>query len=84
MADRSIPNDVVVARLEKHQFRDQNGTLKTPYKPSAAHNHACLLCIRASDPSFVLLSLVIPPDVAAVLTPRHHQLLHLEFGLQIC
>ena len=82
MADGSIPNpphDVVVARLEKRQFRDQTGSLKTPYKPSAVHYHARLPCICAGDPSFVPSSLIIPPDVAALLTLQHHQLLRLEF-----
>ena len=80
----SPPHDVVVARLEKRHFQDQSGTLKTPYKPSAAHYHARLACIRAGDPSFVPFSLVIPPDVATVLSPWHYELLRLEFGLQIC
>ena len=83
LADGSIPNpphDFVVARLEKRPFRDHCGILKTPYKQSAAHYHARLPCIRAGDPSFVPSSLVIPPDVAAGLSPQHHQLLSLEFG----
>ena len=87
LADGSIPNppnDLVVARLERRQFRDSSGTLKTPSRASAAHYHARLACVRAGDPSFIASSLLIPADVGTVLTAQHQELLLLEFGLQIC
>lgn len=85
-ADESIPSppyDIVIARLEKRPFRDQGGTLKTPSRASAAHYHARLACVRAGDPSFLPSALVIPADVAVVLTTLHQELLLLEFGLQL-
>ena len=80
----NTPNDLVVARLERRQFRDSSGALKTPSRASAAYYHARLACVRASDPSFIASSLLIPADVGMVLTAQHQELLLLEFGLQIC
>ena len=77
----SPPHDIVVALLERRQFRDSSGCLKTPSRPSAAHYHVRLSCLRASDPSFVPTSLIIPSDVT--LTSQHRELLLLEFGLQL-
>ena len=53
-ADGTVPNppfDFVIARVEKRQFRDASGTLKVPAKPSAAHYHFRLACIRAIEPN---------------------------------
>ena len=74
-ADGSIPEapyNVVVARLEQRPFRDSTGVLKTLSRPSAAHYHVRLTCIRTADPNFVPNSLVIPGDVASILTLQHH------------
>ena len=87
VVDGSIPNppnDIVVARLEKRPFRDQSGALKTASRASAAHYHARLGCVRAGDPSFVPSALLIPADIAVVLTAQHKELLLTEFGLQVC
>ena len=75
------PFDIVVARMEKRSFRDSDGTLRTPMRPSAAHYHARLTCIRAVEPNFVASTLRVPADVSQFLTPQHHQHLNLEFGL---
>ena len=86
LADGMVPNppyDVVIAHLEKRQFRDASGMLKIPAKHSAAHYHFCLACIRACDPNFLPTALHIPNDVAGLLSLQHHQHLQLEFGLQI-
>ena len=83
--DGSVPQppyNVVIACREQRPFRDPTGILKTPSRPSAAHYHARLACIHAADPKFVSNSLVVPGDVAAILTPQHHELLRFEFGLQ--
>ena len=85
LADWRIPDPphVVVARLERRPFRDPSGTLKTPSRASAAHYHARLWCVCAGDPSFTPTSLVIPTDLAVILSLQHHQLLELEFGLRV-
>ena len=75
------PFDIVVARMEKRAFRDSDGTLRTPMRPSSAHYHARLACIRAVEPNFVASTLRVPADVSQVLTPQHHQYLNLEFDL---
>ena len=85
-ADGAIPSppfDIVIARLERRQFRDASGTLKTPAKPSAAHYHFRLACIRACEPSFLPSGLVVPRDVAGLLYPLHKQHLQFEFGVQV-
>ena len=82
LADGTIPNspyDVVIARLEKRQFRDSSGMLKTPSKPSAVHYHFRLACVRACDAHFLPSSFVIPHDVAVLLSAQHQQYLRLEF-----
>ena len=84
LVDGNIPNppyDLLVARLEKRQFQDQSGALKTPSRASAAHYHARLACVRAGDPGFIANSLVILADIAMVLTAQHQELLLVEFGL---
>ena len=85
-ADGTVPSppfDVVIARLEKRQFRDASGILKTSAKPSAAHYHFRLACIRACEPNFLPSTLTVPRDVACLLYPLHRQHLHLEFGVQV-
>ena len=85
-ADGTVPSppfDVVIACLEKRQFRDVSGMLKTPAKPSAAHYHFRLACIRACEPNFLPSTLTVPRDVACLLYPLHRQHLHLEFGVQV-
>lgn len=85
-ADGTVPSPsygIVIARLEKRQFRDASGTLKTPAKPSAAHYHFHLACIHACEPNFLPSTLVIPRDVAGLLYSLHRQHLQLEFGVQV-
>ena len=56
--------------METRSFRDADGTLRTPMRPSAAHYHACLVCIRAVEPHFVASRILA--DVTQLLTPQHH------------
>ena len=84
MPDGSIPIapfDMVVARMERRPFRDATGALKTPVRPSAAHYHFKLACIRAVQPNFVSAMLQIPSDVSQKFALLHRQHLHMEFGL---
>ena len=75
------PFDIVVARVERRPYRDAGGTLKYPARPSAAHYHFRLSCIRSAEPSFSLLSLVVPMDITTQLTAQHKHPLQLDFGL---
>ena len=77
----AAPFDIVVACMETHSFLDADDTLRTAMHPSAAHYHACLVCIGAVEPHFVASTLRILADVSQLLTPQHHQHLNLEFGL---
>lgn len=70
---------MVVAHMERRAFRD--AVLKTPVRPSAAHYHLKLACIRAVQPNFVPAMLQIPSDVSQKFTLLHRQHLHMEFGL---
>lgn len=84
LPDGSIPVapfDMVVARMERRAFRDATGTLKTPVRPSAAHYHFKLACIRAVEPNFMPSSMQIPYDVSKKIALIHRQHLHMEFGL---
>ena len=73
------PFDYCVARRERRQYRDDNGQLKTPSRPSDAHYHLRAACVKAAEPSFVTSSLVIPDDMQ--LTEVHECYLIHEFGL---
>ena len=77
------PHDIVVARLEKRQYHDPSGVLKTPAKPSAAHYHPRLSCIKAANPTFVPVSLHIPSDIRLALSFEHIQLLQVELGVYV-
>ena len=79
----SPPHDLIVARLEKRQYRDPYGVLKTPVKASAAHYHTRLTCILSGDPTFQPNSLHLPHDICNELSIKHKQLLWVEFGLNL-
>ena len=86
LANGAIPNpphDIVVARLEKRQYHDPSGVRKTPAKPSAAHYHPRLSCIKTADPTFVPVSLYVAPDVRLTLSFQHIQLLQVELGINV-
>ena len=71
----SPPYDLAIARAERRQFRDTSGTLITPRKETAAHNH-CIDCVVAVEPNFVPLSLYVPTDIYSRLLPvdrQYHQ-----------
>ena len=75
------PYDMVVAQFENRPYRDASGTLKTPYRVSAAHYHARFVFVHVGDPGFVPSLLVIPQDVLSRLSGIHQQHLKVEFGL---
>ena len=52
-----------------------NGILKTPTRPSAAHYHLKLACVRAVEPNFIPAaeSFQIPSDIITLLTFQHRQ-----------
>ena len=46
------PFDYCVARRERRQYKDDYGQLKTPSRPSDAHYHLRVACVKAAEPSF--------------------------------
>ena len=48
---------------------------------AAAHYHLNLSCIHAVAPTFVSLSLVVPPDVGPKLNVVHKEYLNLVFNV---
>ena len=86
--DGSIPSppfDLVIARMEKRSYRDSSGILKTPNRPSAAHYHLKLTCVRGIEPNFIPTAenFQIPSDILPLLTFQHRQHFHVEFGLDL-
>ena len=77
------PHDLIVARLERRPFVNTTGDLSTPWKPSHAHYHLDMGCIRAADNTFVPSSLAIPPSVEMQLLPSHKDKLQAKFGLKV-
>ena len=77
------PFDLAIARFERRPYRDKSGDLKTPAREQAAHYHLKVPCVQAASPLFVPRSLVIPQDIAALLTPIHKEYLRLMFGLTL-
>ena len=72
--------DLIVSRLERRQFRSPSGELTTPWKPSNAHYHLHLECIRAADSSFIPSMINIPGSVSA---EAHKSLLFCKLGLLV-
>ena len=79
----SPPYDIVISHMERRPFKDTSGTVRTPTRPSAAHYHLKIMCVRIADPQFMSSSLHIPPDIATLLTVVHKQHLLQEFQLQL-
>ena len=78
------PFDLVIARMERRSFYDATGAVRVPTRPSAAHYHLKLACIKAVDPHFVLSTqLQVPPDITIKLTMKHRQYFAAEFGINI-
>ena len=73
------PFDLVIARMEKRSYCDSSGILRTPSRPSAAHYHLKLVCVRAIEPNFIptVESFQIPNDILPLLTFQHRQHIHL-------
>ena len=81
----SPPFDLVIARMEKRSYRDATGILKTPTRPSAAHYHLKITCVRGIEPNFIPTpeNFQIPNDILPLLTFQHRQHFHVEFGLKL-
>ena len=81
----SPPFDLVIARMEKRSYRDATGILKTPTRPSAAHYHLKITCVRGIEPNFIPTpeNFQIPNDTLPLLTFQHQQHFHVEFGLKL-
>ena len=73
-----------MSRLERRPFRNPtDGTERTPFRPSNAHYHLNVDCIKAADPSFISTSLVIPDSVRLELGPAHWDKLFVELGINV-
>ena len=77
------PHDLIVAGLGRRPFVNTVGDLSTPWKPSHAHYHLDMGCIRAANNAFMLSSLAIPPSVEMQLLPSHKDKLQAKFGLKV-
>ena len=75
------PYDLIVCRLERRPFKNAAGELTTPWKPSHAHYHLDIGCIKAADSSFLPSSLAIPGSVRLLMQPVHKEKLFTQFGL---
>lgn len=74
------PFNLAIGRMEQRPYRDVNGALKTPTRPSTYHYHCRLACVRAAEPNFIPSTLKIPRDIFPLLSQPHKEHLHFEFG----
>ena len=77
------PFDLAIARFERRAYRDKNGELKTPVREQPAHYHLKLTCVQAASPLFVPQNVVVPEDVATLLTATHKEYIRLMFGVTV-
>ncbi len=77
------PFDIALARLEKRQFRDKNGDLRTPTSEQPSHYHLQVSCVKIVDPYFIACNVEIPADIQSVLTIVHKEYLRLMFGIRL-
>jgi len=84
MSDNSlptVPDDLIVSRMECRPFVASDGAVKVPAKPSASHYHLKMECLTAAAADFDPKTIVLPQDVKSSLTPQHYAVLS-KFGLQ--
>ena len=84
MPDGGIPTppyNIVIARMERRQFKDSAGALRTSSRPSAGHYHLKLACVCTVDPYFVSSFLQVPLEIKSTLTSVHKHHLPVEFQL---
>ena len=72
------PFDLIVPLMECRLFRSPDNSIQVPSNPSNAH-HLRKECLKAADPGFNPLSMVVPHDVKAKLSVVHKQLLSSVF-----
>ena len=80
---REPPYDLVVSRKECQPYKAQGGQIKTPSAASNSHYHVNLHCIRAADPAFNPVALVIPDDVCTYLQDIHKGFLYGTLGIHV-
>ena len=72
------PFDLIVSRMK---CRPPNNSIRVPSNPSNAHYHLRMECLKAADPGFNPLSMVLPHDVK--VSVEHKQLLSSNFGFLV-
>ena len=78
------PNfDLIVSRKECCPFRSPGNSIRVPSNPSNADYHLRMECLKATDPGFNPLSMVLPHDVKVKLSVEHKQLLSSNFGFLV-
>ena len=80
---REPPYDLVVSRKECRPYKSQGGQFKSPSAASNSHYHVNLHCIRAADPAFNPVALVIPDDVRTYLQDIHRGFLYATLGIHV-
>jgi len=76
----TVPDDLIVSRMECRPFVASDGTVKMPAKPSASHYHLNVDCLTAASASFNPNSIVLPSDIKKNLKSQHYAVLS-KFGL---
>lgn len=79
--DLGPPHDLCVQHEEWRTFTVSGSTPQSRF--SNVYYHANIACIFAVWPSFVMSSLVVPPDVLVRLNYEHKQWLYSQFGMFI-
>jgi len=74
-ASLPTPFDLIVSRIECRPFRSPDNSIRVPSNPSNAHYHLRMECLKAADPGFNPLNMVLPHDVKVKLSAEHKQLL---------
>ena len=72
---------MAVARLEKRQFRDKNGEIRTPQREQPSHYHLQVSCVKIVAPSFIPANVEISDEIRSVLTTVHKEYLRLMFDI---
>ena len=68
-ASGGVPNppfDIALARLEKRQYRDKNGDLRTPVREQPFYYHLQVSCVKTVAPCFIPSSVLVPADIHSI------------------
>ena len=77
------PFDLIVSRMECRPFRLPDNSIRVLSNASNAHYHLRMECLKAADPGFNPLNMVLPHDVKVKLSAEHKQLLSSNFGFLV-